>query len=250
MFTPSTTTRRATLSAAAILSALSFGMADAQASTVGRIFGPDLNEFSNDRVIYHGSNLQDDLKITKSGLNITFEDPNQVITPTDASCVSINAHKVRCDSKEGFAEGQIEGVQAYLDQGDDEALVLASDGISVLVDGEEGDDELTSGDARHSLLGGDGEDTLLGNGGNDLLQGNAGPDHIVPGAGEDEVYGGPAADTIEAKDGQVDDIDCGSGLDTFSADASDVKSGCELANGFQQLDPPAPPAPQDPPAGE
>jgi Ca2+-binding RTX toxin-like protein len=41
------------------------------------------------------------------------------------------------------------------------------------------------------------------------------------------MYGGAGNDTIQAKDGERDTIDCGSGRDTVVVDAVDVVKGCE-----------------------
>lgn len=240
-------TRRFALTAATALTALSLGMADAQATTVGRIFGEDLNEIGNDRILYEGAVGHDALTITKVGLSMVFEDPTQTITPTDSHCVQNTTHKVTCASKNGFAEGQIETVQAWMGDGDDDVSIFADAGIGVSASGEGGEDRLVSDGHRHALYGGQEADELIGKGGNDILMGNEGPDHIEPGAGEDEVYGGAAADTIKAQDGEIDEISCGDGIDTLSADANDVRSSCEI-NGGLQLQPPAPqpPAPQPP----
>ena len=54
------------------------------------------------------------------------------------------------------------------------------------------------------------------------------PTTIDAGPGEDVVTAGPADDTIEARDGSIDRIDCGAGADTAYADPGDVLIGCEL----------------------
>lgn len=239
------TTRRVAISAATALSALSFGIADANAATVGRIFGPDLNEAGNDKVLYAGDTSSESLTITKSGTSVIFEDPSETITPTDAWCAQFNVHKVTCYSQPGFISGMIASVQTAMDDGDDEVVIIADSGIAFSADGGEGDDHLTSGAHGHLLFGGEGDDTLVGGGGDDKIFGDAGKDEIDPGAGEDDVYGGAAADTITAKDGAVDDISCGTGTDTLTADVADKKTGCEVGGGLQL---PPPPAPQDPPA--
>jgi Ca2+-binding RTX toxin-like protein len=41
------------------------------------------------------------------------------------------------------------------------------------------------------------------------------------------VSGGSGNDTIQARDGERDTIDCGSGKDTVVADKIDVVKGCE-----------------------
>ena len=117
----------------------------------------------------------------------------------------------------------------------DEALVVHSQGI----------------DSR--LTGAGGEDLLRGAGGNDTLDGGAGPDRLEGGYGDDALIGGPGADklksdvgnnacgsspncpaphgndTVEARDGEVDSIECGPGQDRVVADAKDViAADCEV----------------------
>ncbi|MDQ6749388.1 MAG: hypothetical protein M3Z33_01325 [Actinomycetota bacterium] len=51
---------------------------------------------------------------------------------------------------------------------------------------------------------------------------------ITGGYGRDRIFGGPGKDTIYARDGQRDSIDCGSGNDTVAADKIDrVAKNCE-----------------------
>jgi Ca2+-binding RTX toxin-like protein len=88
----------------------------------------------------------------------------------------------------------------------------------------------------------DGTDDIDGGAGRDVLDGGFGDDHIVGGAGPDQIHGDTPEgecgvvycklpfgnDTIEARDGEVDSIDCGVGQDRVVADASDVVAGdCE-----------------------
>lgn len=249
------TTRRVVMSAATALSALSIGMADANAATVGRMLGPDLNEPGNDKVIYHGNTESETLTITRSGSSIIFEDPTQTITPTDAWCAQFNEHRVTCSSQPGFVSGMIGSVQAHMDEGDDQVLVDVdeSGGIGISVSGEEGADTLESGAAGHLLFGGDDDDTLVGGGGDDQIYGDAGSDTITGGAGADDLNGGAGSDKIFAKDGEVDDVSCGSAIDSADLDASDVRSACEIVTGLQLAPPPAPqdapPAPAPPADG-
>jgi uncharacterized repeat protein (TIGR01451 family) len=54
-----------------------------------------------------------------------------------------------------------------------------------------------------------------------------GTDDLAPGTGRDRVWGGPGNDTIAARDGSRDVIDCGAGLDRVTADRRDRVRGCE-----------------------
>ncbi|MEA2448120.1 MAG: hypothetical protein QOG63_52 [Thermoleophilaceae bacterium] len=76
-------------------------------------------------------------------------------------------------------------------------------------------------------IGGRGADTLIGSTGADILTGNGGRDLIDGRGGPDRLSGGAAGDLIEARDGVVDQVDCGPGRDRGRADRSDRLKGCE-----------------------
>jgi Ca2+-binding RTX toxin-like protein len=88
-------------------------------------------------------------------------------------------------------------------------------------------------------------DVIEAGAGADAIDAGYGNDTITPGPGEDTVLadGGPNAcdaldcplpngnDTIYARDGEKDSIDCGPGTDTVEADPIDVLANCEVAGG-------------------
>jgi Ca2+-binding RTX toxin-like protein len=78
---------------------------------------------------------------------------------------------------------------------------------------------------RLSSLGG--ADDLRGRAGHDCLFGAAGSDLLVGGSGGDYLAAGSGADRVDARDGQRDNIACGSGWDVVVADRTDVIHGCE-----------------------
>jgi Ca2+-binding RTX toxin-like protein len=93
---------------------------------------------------------------------------------------------------------------------------------------------LSAGDALagtgtgERLSGFGGADEIQGLSGNDFLSGGGGRDDLYGGPGQDLMLGGAGDDFIEAKDGNTDYIDCGSGRDTVSVDAEDrVSANCE-----------------------
>jgi Ca2+-binding RTX toxin-like protein len=88
-------------------------------------------------------------------------------------------------------------------------------------------DRLTGGAGADTIHGRGGNDRISGGAGADKLYGEAGNDSIDGGAGIDTVFGGSGNDTINARDGERDTIDCGSGNDKVVADALDVVRGCE-----------------------
>ena len=101
-----------------------------------------------------------------------------------------------------------------------------------------GDDVVTGGDAIERIDGGTG---------NDRLEGGKNHDTLTGGPGEDLLYGDETTtsckpdypescvrygnDVIYARDGQVDGIDCGAGMDRVEADANDViAQNCETVD--------------------
>ncbi len=117
--------------------------------------------------------------------------------------------------------------------GNDEFFVRSSaDQGDSTVTGAGGDDRLTGHDHVEAIDGGAGADRIEGGFGNDALTG---------GPGRDTIFGDSTADTcnllscrvpfgndvIDARDGEVDTIDCGVGEDRVTADAIDVLAGCE-----------------------
>lgn len=87
-----------------------------------------------------------------------------------------------------------------------------------------------------------GPDAITGGGQDDALYGGPGNDAIVGGLGADVLHGGDDNDTINARDGVADRIDCGAGTDSVVADAVDVLANCETVDQPAVAAPPAPPA--------
>lgn len=122
----------------------------------------------------------------------------------------------------------------------------------VVASGRGGDDTMT---------GGNGVERLDGGAGNDRLEGGFNHDTIVGGPGRDTIYGDRTAaqcggygqsctvpfgnDTIDARDGGPDQIDCGVGQDTALVDAVDVVANCETVRGKTAPAPPSPPVAKD-----
>jgi Ca2+-binding RTX toxin-like protein len=101
---------------------------------------------------------------------------------------------------------------------------------------------LSGGGGNDKLSAFDYDDTVDGGIGNDTLTGGYGNDTITGGPGKDTIYADVSSttcnyiqcrlpqgnDTIEARDGEADQIDCGVGNDTAYVDAVDTAStSCE-----------------------
>ena len=85
------------------------------------------------------------------------------------------------------------------------------------------------------LYGGSDDDRVFGDAGNDKVQGASGSDSVDGGAGLDQIYGDIAScsvfctfdpDTLFARDGERDVVDCGAGADTAQVDQLDVVAFC------------------------
>jgi Ca2+-binding RTX toxin-like protein len=101
---------------------------------------------------------------------------------------------------------------------------------------------LSGGGGNDKLSAFDYDDTVDGGAGDDTLTGGYGNDTITGGPGRDTIYADVSSttcsyiqcrlpqgnDTIDARDGEADQIDCGVGTDTVSMDAVDTAGpNCE-----------------------
>ncbi len=77
--------------------------------------------------------------------------------------------------------------------GDD--IFTHSDNYTVIIDGGEGNDQLTGGNNDDVLTGGIGDDLIYGNDGNDRLEGGDGLDILYGSQGNDSLNGGEGIDT-------------------------------------------------------
>ena len=98
------------------------------------------------------------------------------------------------------------------------SLVLAGYAAAVTIVGTSGHDVLRGTKRVDVLRGKAGADWIYGRQGADRLYGDKGDDMIVGGAGPDRLYGGAGADLIKARDGQLDVLSCGSGVDVVTVD--------------------------------
>lgn len=91
-----------------------------------------------------------------------------------------------------------------------------------------GNDILRGAAGDDILKGGDGADQLFGEDGGDALEGEAGDDRLDGGPGVDAFDGDggfSGADTIFARDGAAETINCGTGTDRAFVDTSDMTLG-------------------------
>ena len=106
-------------------------------------------------------------------------------------------------------------------------LLDGGPGRDILVGGP-GNDRLLGGPGNDDVDGGAGNDVTDGGTGNDIVRGGTGNDHLIGGKGGDRLFGGSGNDTVDARDGQRDRVDCGSGKsDRVYVDRGDRVSHCE-----------------------
>jgi hypothetical protein len=110
-----------------------------------------------------------------------------------------------------------------------------TDGVPITIHGNAGNDEIKD------AFGGNAGRVLTGGPGNDTVEGGRGNDTVTGGPGRDTIYGDATSshcswysckvpfgnDTIHARDGEVDNIDCGIGTDQAIVDTIDIVANCE-----------------------
>jgi len=115
--------------------------------------------------------------------------------------------------------------------------------IALVLDGGDGNDELTGSTGGDTIGGGAGNDILLGKGGADILNGGDGNDVLTGGDGDDQLFGGAGDDRMIWNPGDDTDLaEGGDGIDTVEVNGG---NGAEVfaitANGervrFDRVDP-------------
>lgn len=143
---------------------------------------------------------------------------------------------------EGDDVASIERMTAYVsgkfvltDGAEDWQVWANMDSGASVVEARGGNDVITGHDAVETIDGGAGDDRI---------EGGFNHDTLIGGPGKDLIYGDQTArcgtsdtvcvpygnDVIEARDGEVDVIDCGPGTDRAAVDATDVTANCETVD--------------------
>jgi RTX calcium-binding nonapeptide repeat (4 copies) len=121
----------------------------------------------------------------------------------------------------------------------------ANDKIRLLNPANSGSSTLRGLGGDDEVIGYDYDDTVDGGAGNDHVEGGMGNDTVVGGPGKDVIYGDATSsyctwysckipfgnDTIDARDGEADQVDCGIGEDTATVDKVDTVVNCENVTG-------------------
>ena len=123
----------------------------------------------------------------------------------------------------------IDGVYyTFWNHGFDMTTARVVDKVTRVVDTLRGIENLTGSTAPDRITGDDGANQLAGLGADDTITG---------GGGQDRIDGGVGNDTVQARDGEVDFIDCGPGTDEATVDTIDTASGCETVHASDELEP-------------
>lgn len=143
-----------------------------------------------------------------------------------------------------LAAGAITAAKTARGQGNAADRLVGTPGPDHL-DGHAGPDKVFGRGGHDVLRGGRGPDTVSGGTGPDLIQGQLGADIVIGGAGADTIrggrgrdlfnisaeglpVGGAGNDVIRARDGGLDEINCGAGRDKAIVDrAEDGVFDCE-----------------------
>ncbi|HEY6762441.1 MAG TPA: calcium-binding protein [Baekduia sp.] len=140
------------------------------------------------------------------------------------------------------------GSLRYVGTDGDDIASASEVGNRAELTGKGGNDQLKGTDADDAIDGGAGGDTITGGYGNDTIVGGPGPDKIVgdrDGRCNEmrcDLSPGSSSDTIDAADGEVDNVSCGPGQDTVKADAADVVApDCETVTRAGAAPAPVPP---------
>ncbi|MDD2369606.1 MAG: calcium-binding protein, partial [Sulfuricurvum sp.] len=106
----------------------------------------------------------------------------------------------------------VSSITAVMSEGAD--VFNNTSGHQYTVDGQAGNDTITTGSGADTINGGDGNDTIASGSEVDMLDGGEGNDVISAGYGDDIVYGGLGDDVLYGNSG-ADFLDGGDGNDTI-----------------------------------
>ncbi len=163
---------------------------------------------------------------------------------SDRRPVTVTVNGVADDGRPGEGDDvrDLDALQLYVPatvigtDGDNAvAIYAAADQAPSTFDGRGGNDDLRSGSGRETIDGGAGDDRIEGGFNHDTLTGGPGRDVIFGDATSGNCGGNGQSctipfgnDTIDARDGEADQVDCGPGEDTAKVDGADtVASNCE-----------------------
>ncbi len=170
-----------------------------------------------DSIVVQGTAMADTINVTAA--------MGRVLVNAGASSASIGgAENLTVNGNDGddvitIGAGVTDLVSVVVNGNAGNDMITGSAGRETM-NGNDGNDMITGGDGNDVITGGAGNDTLLGGLGDDTIDGGDGDDTVDGGAGNDNLMGGAGADTILGGDGN-DTILGGDGNDTVNAGAGD-----------------------------
>ncbi len=122
------------------------------------------------------------------------------------------------DDGQGVTCGSLFSAVIVADLGDGNDSMGTSHEDGAVIHGGPGNDKINGTDGDDQLYGDAGSDTIFGSGGDDLIDGGPGLDQLYGDGFYLDVGGN---DTIDSRDGERDEVSCGMGVDTVTADSLD-----------------------------
>ena len=159
--------------------------------------------------------------------------------------VSISLDGVANDGRPGESDNVIGVEKAEPKVSGRYVLSDARDEWQIMANVDGGNSTVLAGGGDDTIVGEDHDETIDGGAGDDVLEGGRRNDTITGGAGRDTILGDESDtgctwapeycvifgnDTIDARDGEVDQVNCGPGVDRAVLDAVDVHVGCETVD--------------------
>jgi hypothetical protein len=142
----------------------------------------------------------------------------------------------------GVSCGSLFGAVINADLGDGNDSIGTAYAGAAVIHGGPGNDKIYGTEGDDQVYGDAGSDTVYGNGGNDFVDGGPGLDQIYGDFFYLDVGGN---DTLNSRDGELDEVSCGMGVDVVTADTLDnVYVECEQVDRGA-----APPPATTPPSG-
>jgi RTX calcium-binding nonapeptide repeat (4 copies) len=162
---------------------------------------------------------------------------------SDRRPVTVTVNGIADDGRPGEGDDvrDLDALQLYVPatvigtDGDESVEIYApEDREPSSIQGRGGADDLRAGSGRETIDGGAGDDRIEGGFNHDVLTGGPGRDTIYGDSTSGNCGGNGQSctipfgnDTINARDGEVDQIDCGPGTDKAIVDTADIVASCE-----------------------
>jgi PKD repeat protein len=172
----------------------------------------------NGSLVIIGTNLKDDLKVTKKqGLIVVKGTLGGIQLSRTFEATMVNSFAALLFAgNDDFSVENKAGLWVFADGGDGADRLTAEAGTAIFRGGA-GADQLEGSASADWLDGGDGNDVIFGYGGDDYLEGGGGGDQLTGGIGSDILDGGAPANTLDG----------GGGTDLLVYQSGDTRLGAK-----------------------